>query len=63
MTAIGVSGVGETAPITVLDGRAPVGPDEVALGTGSMHQLGLHVGDHATIAGGSGSGTYGSWAA
>jgi ABC-type lipoprotein release transport system permease subunit len=54
MTAIGVEGLGGTAPITVLDGRVPLGPNEVALGTGSMHQLGLHVGDRTTIAGGCG---------
>jgi ABC-type lipoprotein release transport system permease subunit len=54
LTAIGVRGVDHPADVSVLDGRAPAGDDEIALGSGSLHTLGLHVGDRTTMAGGCG---------
>jgi hypothetical protein len=41
--------------VSVLDGRAPLGPREIALAPATMDGLGLHVGDHATAAGPCGS--------
>jgi ABC-type lipoprotein release transport system permease subunit len=54
MTAIGLRGVDHAAPVTVLEGRAPASEDEIAVGSGSLRDLGLHVGDRTTMAGGCG---------
>jgi ABC-type lipoprotein release transport system permease subunit len=54
MTALGLSGVDRDPSVTILSGRAPAGGGEVALGSSSLHSLGLHVGDRATMRGGCG---------
>jgi ABC-type lipoprotein release transport system permease subunit len=46
--------VDHAAAVTVLHGRAPAADDEIALGSSSLHTLGLHVGDRTTMAGGCG---------
>jgi putative ABC transport system permease protein len=37
-------------PLTVLDGREPIGPDEIALGATTMRELGKQIGDTVTVA-------------
>jgi hypothetical protein len=40
-----------TVPLGVLDGREPVGPEEIALGAATMRMLGRRLGDSVTVAG------------
>ena len=37
--------------LAVLDGRAPAGPGEIAIGTTTMRSLGLSIGDVTTVSG------------
>ena len=49
--AIGLEGASGPMWLAVLDGRAPGGPGEIALGTATLGNLGLSVGDTTTISG------------
>jgi hypothetical protein len=49
--AWGVSQTRGTISPALLDGRAPAGPREVALGSKTMHALGKQIGEKVTIAG------------
>jgi hypothetical protein len=47
----GLSGLAGPAPVTVLDGRAPAGPREIAVAPVTMRALDLDVGDEVTATG------------
>ncbi len=49
--AMGLSGVGALTELGVLAGRMPVGPGEVALGSQTMSELDVEVGDAVGLAG------------
>jgi hypothetical protein len=51
----GLAGLNGPAPVAALEGRAPLGPREIALAPATMHALGLHVGDHTATSGPCGS--------
>ncbi len=47
--AVGITPLRGAIGPTVLEGRAPSAPDEVALGGTTLAALGLHIGDRATV--------------
>jgi ABC-type lipoprotein release transport system permease subunit len=49
--ALGIEGVGRRPQLALLDGRQPNGVGEIALGTVTMHDLGLRVGDEVRATG------------
>jgi ABC-type lipoprotein release transport system permease subunit len=55
VAATGIEAVTGPLALTVLAGHAPSGPREIALASGTMHALGLEVGDRTTVSGACGS--------
>ncbi|MGI9051732.1 MAG: FtsX-like permease family protein [Ilumatobacteraceae bacterium] len=51
IATVGIAGAGGPAWLAVLDGRAPGGPGEIAVGTTTMRNLGLSIGDSTTVSG------------
>jgi ABC-type lipoprotein release transport system permease subunit len=47
--ATGLEGLSGPMWLAVLDGRAPAGPGEIAIGTATMRSLGLSIGDVTTV--------------
>jgi hypothetical protein len=47
--AIGLDQLRGSGFLTLLDGRAPAGPDEIALGPRTMRALGVHIGQWVTV--------------
>jgi hypothetical protein len=55
ISTTGLDSLDGPLPLTVLSGRAPVGPREIAIGPASMAELGLAVGDRTVVSGPCGS--------
>jgi hypothetical protein len=55
VSTTGLDSLDGPLPLTVMSGRAPAGPREIALGPVTMAELGLHVGDRTVVSGPCGS--------
>ena len=51
VATLGIQGVDGSTSLGILSGRAPYGPGEIALGSESMSDVGVGVGDTITVAG------------